>query len=333
MNTDLLLIGDVSIDEFMKINDALLLCDINHENCQICFDYEDKIPVEQFDATLAGNSNNVGIGCKKLGLDVAIYCELGNDPNAQKFIDTYNRHGINTDFCIKNPGKNTNVHPIIVFRGERTILSYHENYEYKVRNWPTPKWIYYTSLPQKFEKFQKEFVEYLKKNPDVGVGFNPGTYHLKAGVEKLKEILKLTDILFVNTKEAKGLLPDEDVANMKVEEIHEKLQGLGPKMTVMTEGKRGSSAHDGNEFVSLGILKEEKVVVDKTGAGDAHSAGFLAAIHHGKTMQEALKWGTINSSGVVKTVGSIAGQKTKDEIEGMLKNGVNFTEYGVERDL
>ena len=331
MNLDLLLIGDVSIDEFMKISDALLLCDINHENCQICFDYEDKIPVEQFEATLAGNSNNTGVGCKKLGLSVAIYCELGDDSNGQKFIDEYKKLGINTDFCIENPGKKTNVHPIIVFRGERTILSYHELYDYKMRDWPKPKWIYYTSLPENFEAFQKDLVNYLKENDAIGLAVNPGTYHLKAGVEKLKEVLEITDVLFVNTKESKALLsgnlPSETI------EIHKELQKLGPKMTVITEGKKGSSAFDGENFVTLGILKEENTnVVDKTGAGDAHSAGFLAAIHYGKNLEESLKWGTINSSGVVKVVGSIAGQKTKKEIEKIIKTA-EFTPYGAEKDL
>jgi ribokinase len=333
-NLDLLLIGDVSIDEYMKIDDAVLLCDVNHENCQICFDYEDKIPVEQFGATLAGNSNNVGIGAKKLGLNVAIYCELGEDANAELFIDKYKKLDINTDFCIKNPGKNTNVHPIIVFKGERTILSYHEKYQYQVRNWGKPRWIYYTSLPENFLGFQKELVEYLKKNEDIGVAFNPGTYQLKEGPEKLKEMLEMTDILFVNTKEAKGLLPDEDVAKMAIEDVHKKLLELGPKLSVITEGKRGSSAFDGKNFVSLGLLVEDdKTVVDKTGAGDAHAAGFLSAIHYGKPLLEALKWGTLNASGVVKTIGSIAGQRTKQEVEGMVTSGAQFTEYGLEKDL
>ncbi|KKU50761.1 MAG: hypothetical protein UX73_C0015G0006 [candidate division WWE3 bacterium GW2011_GWC1_47_10] len=312
MTYDLLTIGDVSIDEYIKVDDAQVVCDVDKQNCKICFDYSGKIPVEKYEAGIAGNSNNVAIGCAKLGLSCGVYTEMGNDANADKFIAEYKRLGINANWCVKNTGRATNVHQTIVYQGERTILTYHEDFVYKVKDWDDPKWIYYSSLPKNFEAFQAKLVDYIKQNPQIGVGFNPGTYHFKAGVEKLRDILAVTHILFVNKEEAARL-----GATGNTRATHLALQKLGPKLTVVTNGENGSSAYDGGNLVELGILGGE--VVDKTGAGDAHSAGFLAALHYGKSLLEALKWGTINANGVVGSIGSVTGLKTKEEMEGAAK--------------
>jgi sugar/nucleoside kinase (ribokinase family) len=63
----------------------------------------------------------------------------------------------------------------------------------------------------------------------------------------------------------------------------------------------------------LGIVKTE--VVEKTGAGDAFSAGFLAAIIHGLEIPEAMKWGSINSANVIGKIGAEEGLLTKFELE------------------
>ena len=39
MSLDLLTIGDTGIDEFLKVDDANVVCNVNQDDCQICFDY------------------------------------------------------------------------------------------------------------------------------------------------------------------------------------------------------------------------------------------------------------------------------------------------------
>ena len=345
MKFDLLAIGDSSIDEFMKVDDASVVCDIDHKNCKICFDYADKIPVESYNATLAGNAPNVVTACKLLGLESTIYTQLGNDSNGERFITEFKKLGIDTTYCIKNSGKPTNVHSIIVFKGERTIFSYHEHFEYKVIDWSTPLWIYYSSLPENFESFQANLVEYLKKNENVLLAFNPGTYHLKAGIEKIKNILELTDVLFVNLEEAQKILSKNE---NDLEKLHKELQRLGPKLTVITDGENGSSASSGNEVVYAKIYDDGKKLIDKTGAGDAFASAFLSALFYNcretgissnhicelvvddkKSLKEALNWGAINSCGVTRYIGSTAGLKTKKEIEEIVIKGNEFTIFNL----
>ena len=319
MAFDLLAIGDVSIDQYMRIDEAFVEGTPENDSYRICVDFASKIPVKEFAAFIAGNSCNNVISCTLLGMQCALYTEFGNDSNSELFISELKKLGINTDYCIHNPGHPTNIHTIIVHEGERTIFSYHEKQTYKIRSWEKPKWIYYTSLSEGFENFQAELIDYIKQNGDIGVAFNPGTFHLKAGIESLKNILEVTDVLFVNRVEA-----EQFVGKDSLENVHKSLHTLGPKLSVITEGANGSSAYDGDTLVKLGVYTDLRPVVDKTGAGDAHSAGVLAALHHGKDLETALKWGNINSSNVIRQVGSIHGQITKDQMEELLGHNPHF---------
>ena len=320
MKFDILLVGDTSIDEFMLIHEASVSCDINHKHCQICFDYADKVHVEEFKVSVAGNAPNVAMGCAALGMKPALYTEIGGDANADLAINTMKERGVDTTYCIKNPGTPTNVHPIAVFKGERTIFSYHEKRDYKMRDWEEPKFLYYSSLSVGFEKFHDELHEYVKEHNNIIFAVNPGTMQMKVGIEKLREMIPRIDVLFVNKEEAQGLVGSED----NIDTLHKKLNDMGVKLSVITDSVNGSSTYDGADYAKIGIYETSDEIVDKTGAGDAFAAGFISAMHYGKGAEEAMKWGSINSSGVITKIGAIEGLRTKQEIEKILKD-VNFT--------
>ena len=222
---DLLTIGDVSIDLFMKVeNEELVSSPETGVEPKISFIHGSKIPVSHFETSIAGNSLNVGVGCIKLGMNTSIYTELGDDSNAERIVSELKDLGINTEHCIKNKGTPTNVHTVIVCSGDRTIFSYHEKRHYKVQRWEKPKWVYYTSLGYGFESFQEDLIAYLKKESGIGVAFNPGTIQMKAGLDKLKNFIELTDILFLNLEEAKKLVGDKSL-----EDLHKDLHHLGAK--------------------------------------------------------------------------------------------------------
>ena len=94
---------------------------------------------------------------------------------------------------------------------------------------------------------------------------------------------------------------------------------MGAKNVVITDGENGAYVEsEKNEAYHLGIIKTE--IVEKTGAGDAFSAGFLAAIIYGLGIPEAMTWGTINSASVIGKIGSQEGLLTKLEMEKKLVN-------------
>ncbi len=307
---DLLAIGDVSIDLFMAVEGGGVTEIADPVSPKICFIHGSKIPVKTLKQNVAGNAANVAAGATLLGLSTAIYAEIGDDENGARVIKELNSLNIDTTFIKKNEGAQTGIHPIIMFGDERTIFSHHEIRNYKLQNWPKPKWIYYTSVSPGFENFQTELVEYLGKNPDVGIAFSPGTYHMKAGLEGLKNILKVTHVLFLNKDEASVLVGKDTIEN-----LHKKLQEQGPKVTVITDGANGASVSDGTSHFEIKALSPSKPILDRTGAGDAFASGALSALFYNKPLQEVLVWGILNSSAVLTEIGAIHGLKTKDLME------------------
>jgi sugar/nucleoside kinase (ribokinase family) len=315
---DLLTIGDCSIDLFMKVPDrAAGITQIDSNGMpSMCFNHGSKIMVEGFETSVAGNSVNVGVGARMLGLSVAVYSETGDDANAEKIETRLKKDGIDTKFLIRNQGTETALHAVIVFAGDRTIFSYHGKRTYKIREWEKPKYIYYTSLGEGFEDFQKDLVEYIKKNSDVGLIFNPGTFHMAKGIDALKNILEVCDILVLNKEEAVRLTsaPIED----EPLDLHQKLQKFGPKLTAITDAGNGSTAYDGQNLFKQGSYSDGRPIVDTTGAGDAFAAGFVSALIYGKKLDEALKWGAIDAACQIRVIGSVDGLLTRQELESRL---------------
>lgn len=307
---DILTIGDSCIDITMHISVANEITAEGSDNPQICFIHGSKIPVDQFSAAVGGNAINVATGCNKMGLKTAVYTEIGNDQNGQKIVDALQEMGIDTKYCVKNGEADTDVHAIIVHNYERTIFSYHAPRDYSIKDWDKPKFLYYTSVGEGFEKFQNQLVKYLKENDDIAAIFNPGTYQMKAGFNSIKEFLEVTTILILNTEEASKLVGEKPLVKTHID-----LQKLGPRITVITDGKEGASAFDGDNLVKVNAYTDGREVKDKTGAGDAFSSGFVSAIFHKKPLKEALGWGAINSFGEITKESAGTGIYTKEKME------------------
>jgi sugar/nucleoside kinase (ribokinase family) len=135
--------------------------------------------------------------------------------------------------------------------------------------------------------------------------FNPGTLQIEEGRKKIADALSITEILFVNKEEAAKILNIKyEILNMN--EILINLQKLGPKIVVITDGKNGSYAIDQKGEIFKKEADQSKVV-ERTGAGDAYSSGFLSAILHNLSINDAMNWGTANASSVIGQVGAQKG--------------------------
>lgn len=325
MKYDLISIGDSVIDAFSFINEAEVKCTLNKNECKLCVNYADKIPVEKFALCPAGNASNNAVGASRLGLKTAIYSEIGNDSFGKIVVDNFRNNNVALDFINLNKNASTNLHTVISYQGERTIFVHHAKRDYKLPEFSeSPNWIYYTSLSQGFEKFQAELVSYVKKNPEIKVGFNPATYQLKSGLANLRNILEVTSAIFMNLEESKRLLNISEKEQTEIKTLHKKVFELGPKITVITDGSNGSTVFDGEKFYSLGLY--DTPIVDRTGVGDSFATGFIAALFYGMDIPTALKWGTINASGVIQKIGAQEGLMTKKEIESVLATNPKFTE-------
>lgn len=310
---DLITIGDSTVDTFIKIHDATVECDINHQDCKICVKYGDKIPVDTIAHEVAGNAANVAVACSKIGLKTAIYTNLGDDDHGKSIKATFERQGVSQDYVVVNHQKESNLSVILTFQGERTIFVYHQDWSYELPKLDNASWIYLTSMAETFtqSRIMDEIVNYLERT-GAKLVFSPGTYQLKADVKRYQRLLEKCQVLIINLEEAKKILGIQPADMVDVDEIFAKLLQLGPRSIVITDGTEGSYATDGNRNFKLGIFPTK--VIEKTGAGDAYSSGLLSALHLGKTFSEAMVWGTINAGHVIGQIGPMRGLLTREEI-------------------
>ncbi len=297
----LLSIGDASIDTFITPTETETLCKVAEKDCLICFSYGDKIPVKSLEFSSGGNAANNAVGASRLGIKTQILITLGDDDIAGQILNKLKSEKIDLTYSFQQKATRSNYSIVINYQGERTIFVYHapRSYEYPVQLVATP-WVYLTSIGENFEPFYNHMAEFFKKNPETKVAFNPGSWQIRAGVEKIKNILALTHIIFVNKQEAEkltGIKSESD--NFK--ELLIGLSKLGPKIPIITDGENGSYAYDSTrtekQFLKVGILPVS--AFERTGAGDAFGSGCLSALIKGKTLEEALVWGLVNSASVI----------------------------------
>ncbi len=325
---DLLSIGDASIYTFLTPLESETMCKLDTKECLICFSYGDKIPVKNLEFSTGGNAANNAVGTRRLGINTSIVLTLGDDSIGNLIVEKLRSEGVDMTYVIQQPQTNSNYSTVVNYSGERTIFVYHapRSYEFPVQLPVTP-WVYLTSMGESFRPFYNHIQDWLKKNPSIKLAFNPGSWQLRETYEAISEIMKMSHIVYVNREEAQKLTKFEGQSGGKERELLIALNKLGPKICVITDGGKGSFAYDSinGKFVKVGILPVDPY--QRTGAGDAFGSGSLSALIHGKTLEEALIWGTANSASVIGYMGPQKGLLKVEEmpqwVERCKSSGVN----------
>lgn len=328
---DLISIGDCAIDAFIKLHDASVHCDLNHRNCVLCISYADKVPYESLTVVPAvGNASNVAVGVSRLGLRSAAFTAVGNDHYGREILEVYRREKVGREFVKINKGAETNYHFVLTFLAERSILIKHQPYQYHdLGKLGDVEWIYFSSMAQNTLPFHQKLSRYLRKHPRTKMGFNPGTFQLRLGPKKLGEIYRRSHVLFVNFEEAQSILKNSPRASLSsrmtgsrsrvAKILFQGLHKLGPKIIAITDGPKGAYASDGKSQYLMPIYPDPKNPLERTGAGDAFSTGFMSALISGLPITEALRWAPVNAMNVVQSIGAQKGLLTKPELLRLLR--------------
>ena len=316
---DIVTIGDTVTDAFIKLEEAHINCKLNTDEREICMRFGDKIPYEFVEVCPAvGNSANAAVSASRLGLTSAIITNLGDDDEGGNALNQFNKEKVSTKYIVSHKGIKTNYHYVLWFETDRTILIKHEKFPRtfpkSIRDNSNPKWIYLSSLGEDSLPFHKTIEEYLLKNPEVKLAFQPGTFQMKFGTEALKEIYKRADIFFCNIEEAERILKIGNRENIK--ELAKKISDLGPKVVVLTDGSDGAYSYekDKDQLLFMPVYPDIKPPYERTGAGDAFASTFVSALILGKSTEEALVWAPINAMAVVQEIGAQKGLLSKEKL-------------------
>jgi sugar/nucleoside kinase (ribokinase family) len=313
---DIISIGDPTIDTFLMVKD-IEIKEIGGQKKAI-ISWGDKLPVDKFYRTVAGNAANNAVGSARLGLKTGYYCVVAHDTGGREIVHKMEKEGVSVRYIVKNDNHPTNASTVLSHDGERTIFVYHEHRKYELPDFVHSSWVYLTSMGGGFETVYKDLADYVDKYK-VKLGFNPGTFQLRAGSRDNELILRRTDLLSLNVEEAQAWVGN---SGRDPELLCKKLTVLGPKAIALTDGRKGAYSYSKEGFYYIPEYPGPKL--EATGAGDAFTTAYIAALVHGLPHKEALRWGPVNAGSVVQQVGPQAGLLTKREMEARLKKMKKF---------
>jgi len=314
MTFDFVGIGDIVTDDFIELGDAHIDSENNTQAPELCMRFGDKIPYKDSVVIPAvGNSPNASVSAHRLGLQSALITDIGDDLHGQACLQKLKEEGIPTDFIRVHEHTTSNYHYVLRFKEERTILVKHHEYEYALPDiQEVPAFIYLSSLAENSLPYHEAIADYLEKNPESKLVFQPGTFQIKLGFEKLQRLYTQSYLFFCNKEEARKIL------KTKTEDIQELLKGmraLGPQIVVITDGPRGAYVYDGKTMWHGPMYPDPAPPIDRTGAGDSFASTFTSALALGLDIQTALRWGPINSMSVVQHIGAQKGLLSREMLE------------------
>lgn len=280
------------------------------------FEYGAKIISEKVFFGLGGGGCNTAVSFARLGLKTANWIMVGKDREGDAIIKDLQEEGVDTKFIHQDQGLSTGLsfitiaertkdHVAFLYRGANNSLLLPQNAPSLLKT----KWLYVSSLTgRNWVKTANAIVGLVKKNK-VKLAWNPGETQLQAGQKKLLKVLKVTEVLLVNKDEAIELVLSTGLKSPKINNpkiLIKMVKEWGPKIVVITVGKKGAYAFDGEKLYYSKVKKAP--VVDTTGAGDCFGSSFVAGLIKFKgNIDQAIKLGMINTASLVQIIGAQGG--------------------------
>jgi ribokinase len=324
---DFITVGGTTEDITFYTNEAIMIdnkCDILAQKL-MAFEYGAKLRIEKSYSTFGGGASNAAVCLAKLGLNVATLVAVGNDNRAKDIVKNFKEAQVKTNLIQRVKQKETGFTFFVVGKDKEHVgfSNRAANQELKIsqkeiKELNKSHWIYLTSLSGKWTEVLKKVFAI-----DANIAWNPGHIQLHAGFKTIGKYLKKTTMLTINKDEAIELVVTNPKFRNKDNRFLNNTRNLlkiineyGPKIVVITKGKKGADAYDGEKFYHQDILKEKKRM-DTTGVGDAFGSTFTAGLFlFDNDIQKAMRMAVKNTASVISKQGAQNGLLS---LKGVLK--------------
>lgn len=341
---DVITIGSATMDVFVECDDANIVSVSTKDKKSdfLSYPYGYKMEISAFASNVGGGGVNTALNFSNLGLNTSAICKIGDDIYSKGVLEALGKSSLNLDNIIQDNTVSTGFSIILLsFQGDRTVLAQRganatlKKTEINFDAIKNAKLLYIAPLSGESNKVLTSIVEFAEEN-DVKVCFNAGTTSIKRGFEYIKKIIDTAEVVVMNKEEASmctkiEVRPDSREENFSKELIHpdvkemlKKLKVGKEQIIVITDGKNGAYAYDGNSFYQCDNFPAK--VVSTLGAGDSFSSTFCAALSKtDSNIGKSLMYASVNSASVVSHFGASEGFLTFDEVEQRLKENPDFT--------
>jgi ribokinase len=294
-------LGVSSIDEFVIVE----------EFCKP----DDKIWIKNFARQCGGVVANFCVGVARMGVKCGFMGSAGEDPNGHEILQNFKNHDIDVEhFFLKKETKSPVNIIVVDSHGSRQILQdqYMEKNVLKADE-IMPDYV------AKAEIFHTDAVNVdatrkcmqIAKEAGKKVSFDLERHVAVYGLDAIKDLLKMTNILLPNRRGALELTKETDVRA-----AGKKLLSFGPEIVLITMGEDGSMLVTSEGEHQIPIYKVENVV-DTTGAGDCFNSTFVSCLHKGMAPREAADFAAASAALSVTKIGAQS-MPTLKEVEEFL---------------
>jgi len=309
-------IGSITLDVLFYTTNGRVIPNHSDPTCSeyLAFERSAKIRSDRIFFLPGGGAANAAVTFARLGLRPTLIGAVGRDAIGKQCIDFLRAEGIGTmrvqtsarfptgiSFIV-NVGKK-NDHILFIYRGAAQALVCNR----QILSSAKSPWIYLSSLSGHWIKNMKAIQAYLNKRQDRRLAWNPGSEQIRSKSAVIRKLIRRTDVLIVNEDEALELLLrwGRSIPRPGPAKLAKMLHSFGPRMTLVTSGHRGAHLYDGHTM----YFQPAKVgkTVNKTGAGDSFSSGFIAGMILFTSIRKALKLAMYNSASVVTHYGAQTG--------------------------
>lgn len=310
---DIITIGGATRDFFISTDKGTIIDNKKNlkERKLLAFEYGAKIYLQGLDSSLGGGACNTAVGFSRLKLKTAIKVCINEKREGDWIKKTLKKEKVDTSLIENNTEEPSGFSFIVVAGNTKTrdhvAFSYRGSNKYlkiSANEKLNSKWIYLTSFSGDNWEQQLKNITNIVKKQKIKLAFNPGSRQLEGGFTKLKNILKVTEVLLVNRDEAMELVLSKQHYN-QAPHIDTLLRELGkycPNTVVITDGSKGAYACHDREFYFKKAIKID--AIDTTGSGDAFGSGFVAGfIKGGGDIKKGLEMGVKNGASVAKNFG------------------------------
>jgi len=306
---DIITFGSATCDIFLSLPKPA------RESREICFALGDKVEVGDWLIHSGGGGTNTACAFAKQGLKAAYLGLVGQDYFARFVLDDLKKSGACLNMVARSKDRPTAFsvvlspsstdRVILVAPGACHFLSTKDIDWSKIKK---TKWFYLAPFYEQAMGLLSSLINFAKDN-NIKVALNPSMAQIERYPEELKGLMKNVNVLLLNIKEASyltGFLVGEERS------LLEKIKSFGPDIVAMTKGEGGAVVFNGTMYYGAGIFPVE--VRERTGAGDAFGAGFVAGLLQRDDIEYAIRLAMANSAGCLMQVGAKNGLLNKGEV-------------------
>lgn len=289
--------------------DVFASTEIGEKKGKLDLEVGSKYLIDSLRVEVGGGATNTAVGFSRFGLKTGCVCGVGEDDNSKLILDCLKKEKISflgkrvagsgvrkigTGYSMVVDSKKKN-RTILTYKGASNEVRFEDIRKFK------SKWIYFTSLLGKSFLAQKKLANKFVASGGK-LAFNPSSYFVDlvgSGKYDIKGLLKLCSVLVLNKEEAEVLCKKYK----KKGDLLDGLRSLGPKIVVITDKDKKILCCDGDDRYDF-MPNKGKKVVERTGAGDAFGAGFVAGLVREYPIQDCLKLAVEESEAVLGYFGA-----------------------------